>query len=1000
MTEGDGFGMKHADLALPASPVKATLHDPLLAGPVGIWPAWLALSLALMLTALTGLQVQRHVEADAVRRMTFASDQLAVKLQDRLAAQSQLLLSGAVLWASTAQPTPQLWRDFVASLRAQAAFDTLLGIGFVQAAHPAHSPVVFLEPQTPRHASLLGFDMQSDAVLREALAQARDTGRSVLSGEVKLETGLPFMEMPVVAMVVPVYAGALAVETQAQRRAALRGWFFVPMRLNDVLAMLLLDWRYEPDLQLQVSVLEAVAPNPQARPAQATPGLLAAPSPLRQQRLVAFNGRPWLLTLDSPKGIASISYSQVWLSLAAGLVLSLLLFALVLAVIRTRSRATQLARRLTQKLRRVDQALRLSEARLRSTLDTLPYLLVELDLQGRYHDFHGPSAELLGVTTAIQTGQTVLDVLPPPAARTYLNALQEALHKGHAYGYQFSINQPEGERWFELSVSRKPMAPGALPRFIVLSRDVTEQRANQTSLQKALAFQETMLDASSHAIIATTLRGAVTHYNRSAETMLGYTAAAMLGQASMQRLFDPAELLARNQAADLPLTDAGAVSFEALASMTLDGMMSPNVGGEPREWRVLRRDGSDFPALVPALALRGGETGVVNGFLFVIIDVSERTRTRLALQSARDLADKANQAKSRFLAAASHDLRQPLAALSLYLGPLRGQLPQAQQSLMRHVDDCVASLTELLDDLLDVSKLDAGVVTPELSDFSVDTLLRRQLSVHTGPASLKGLQLRFRQSNLIGHTDPVLLERIVGNLVSNAIRYTERGGVLLTCRRRGERWWVEVRDTGMGIPEDQTGVIFEEFRQLDKHGHNRGSGLGLAIVAKTAALLGLQVRVRSRPGRGSLFAVEVPVGRVLERSSTQVAPALSPQPQRVALVDDNAQILRALGLLLKGAGHQVVAATDLAQLLAGLGDEAPDLIISDYRLGAGGNGFEVVDRVRERFGARVPALIITGDTDPELIRSMAEHGIEIQYKPLNPTDLLAFIAQVPVGSLS
>ena len=246
---------------------------------------------------------------------------------------------------------------------------------------------------------------------------------------------------------------------------------------------------------------------------------------------------------------------------------------------------------------------------------------------------------------------------------------------------------------------------------------------------------------------------------------------------------------------------------------------------------------------------------------------------------------------------------------------------------------------------------------------------------------------------------PVLLGRIVGNLVSNAIRYTEHGGVLLACRCRAGRWWVEVRDTGIGIPEDQTGHIFEEFRQLGNHARNRGSGLGLAIVAKTAALLGLQVRVRSRLGRGSLFAVELPAGRMIERSPELAAPEPPAYPVRVALVDDNAQILRALGLLLQGAGHQVVPAATLQALLAGLGDQAPDLVISDYRLGAGQTGFDVIDRVRQEFGQHVPALIITGDTDPEMIRSMVEQGIDIEYKPLNPADLLAFVAQVPKRSL-
>lgn len=991
--------MKDDGAARPLLSALAAWFEPEPTRTIGNWPAWLSLLLGLMLTAAVSWQVQRQVEAEALRRFKFATDQLTIKLQDRLAAKSQLMQTGALLWAETSNPTPEQWQSFVKSLRDQAAFDTLLGVGFIEAARPDNSPLLFLESQISLDTRLLGVDMNAEPVLREAMEQARDTGFSVLSGEVTLETGLPFTTTPLVAMLVPVYAPARATRNVAMRKAHLRGWFYVPMRPDELTAMLMQDWKYDPDMKLRISLNESggfATLKSQGQQGNG-PAWLTSGSPMRQQRLVAFNGRPWLLTTESQWTKEGLNDTRVWVSLVAGLALSLLLFALWLSILRTRGRAVQLARRLTQKLRHADQALRLTEARLRNTLDTLPYQLVELDLQGRYHDFHGPQTELLGIASAIHSGQTVLDVLPPPAARTYLNALQEALDKGRAFGHQFAITQPEGERWFELSVSRKPVALGEPPRFIVLSRDITEQRTNQMSLQKAMAFQETMLDASSHAIIATTMQGTVTHFNRSAENMLGYPMTEMLGKTSVQRLFEPAELQARALAADLQVTEADELSFKALVSLTLEGTMGAN-GAQPREWRVVRRDGSSFPALVPTVALYGGDNHALSGFLFVIIDVSERIRNQLALQSARDSADKANHAKSRFLAGASHDLRQPLAALSLYLGLLHAQLPPIDQALMRNVDDCVASLTELLDDLLDVSKLDSGAVNPELSDFSVDTLLRRQLSVHTAQAGQKGLRLRFRPSNFIGRTDPVLFGRIVGNLVSNAVRYTEHGGVLLTCRRRGERRWVEVWDTGIGIPPDQTGVIFEEYRQLVNHTRNRGSGLGLAIVAKTAALLGIQVRVCSKPGRGSLFAVELPAGRAIERqelTQTQVPPA---QPLRVALVDDNAQIVRALSLLLQGAGHQVVAATSLGALLTGLGDDAPELVISDYRLGAGETGYDVIDALRQRFGAQLPALIITGDTDPVLIRSMAEHGIEIQYKPLNPADLLAFVSQVPTRS--
>ena len=998
--------MKNAGWASLLPSPQNGLHDPNFSKPLSSWPAFLVLSLALMLTAMTTWQRWLAAEDTSRHGLALVADELAVKLKSRLAAQSMLLHSSAVLWTATSQPGPELWSGLVGALRAQNVFDSVLGIGFVQADNPAHSRVLFHEPLSATEGRLLGYDMQSDPALHQALERARDSNRTVVSGEVSLATGVPFEPMPVVLLVKPVYAGGQPVQTQAQRRVALTGWLYIPVRMNELLALLLDEDARGTDQALAqgqraaaqgliASIREIPSAEQGGSPFQKTAahGPLVMDSLLQHQRVLDVDGRSWVLTVAKQQPDAGVDRSQVWISLAAGLALSLLLFGLILSMIRTQLRARQLARQFTRKLRRTERALRLSESRLRSTLDTLPYLLVELDLQGRYHDFHGPSDQLPSLARVLEDRQTVLDVLPPPAARVYLNALHEAMETGRAVGYQLSIDQAEGERWYELSVSRKPMSPGALPRFIVLSRDITEQRANQISLQRALAFQSSMLDASSHAVIATSRRGAITHYNRGAETMFGHMAADMVGEGAVQRLIAPSELLARAKALDLPITPAGGVSFEALATIAIGATVTLNEG-QPQEWQAIRRDGSTFPALMMAMTLRGGDNGVADGFLFVIIDVSERARNRLALQAAMAAAEKANQAKSRFLAAASHDLRQPLAALQLYLGLMRGQMALSSPELMHNVDDCVSSLTELLDDLLDVSKLDAGVVTVERSDFLVDTLLRRQLSVHAAAANGKGLRLRFRQSNFICRTDPILLGRVVSNLVSNAIRYTQHGGVLMACRQREGRWWVEVRDTGIGIPPDQTQVIFEEFRQLDNQARNRGSGLGLAIVAKIAGLLGTEVRVRSTPGRGSLFAIELPAGRMLERSDM---PPLLDQPThrlRVALADDNIQILRALGLLMRGEGHTVVSGVNGNELMSGLADQAPDLVISDFRLGAGETGFDVIERVRERFGIDVPALIITGDTDPVMIRSMAAHDIEVQFKPLKPADLLALVSRV------
>lgn len=370
-------------------------------------------------------------------------------------------------------------------------------------------------------------------------------------------------------------------------------------------------------------------------------------------------------------------------------------------------------------------------------------------------------------------------------------------------------------------------------------------------------------------------------------------------------------------------------------------------------------------------------------------DVTERKNMEAELRAAKIEAERASNAKSRFLAAASHDLRQPLAALKLYVSVLKNRLDPGDKELLVNMEACVGGLSDLLSKLLDLSKLEAGVVQPKVSNFALRDMLKQVISAHAPEAEAKGLSLRCVCRPLDVRTDPVLFQRIVGNLVANALQYTEQGGVLIGTRRRQGRMWVEVWDTGVGIPADKTGEIFEEFKRLGGDAAtNGGSGLGLTIVAKTASLLGLQIRVHSRPGRGSVFAVEVPLGRKAARAASRPEPR--PAGARLAVVDDNAVVLHALTLALRASGHEVVAAADGADMLAKLGGLAPDIIVSDYRLGSQ-TGFDVISAGRAAFGAGLPGVILTGDIDPKLMRSMARQGMVILHKPVEIDALLAHI---------
>ena len=360
----------------------------------------------------------------------------------------------------------------------------------------------------------------------------------------------------------------------------------------------------------------------------------------------------------------------------------------------------------------------------------------------------------------------------------------------------------------------------------------------------------------------------------------------------------------------------------------------------------------------------------------------------------------ANLAKSRFLAAASHDLRQPLHALNLFVAQLRGETdPVEKGRLVTRIDAAVVAMNELFDALLDISKLDAGVLAPSISEFPVDHLLKRIEMTFMAAAREKGLRLRVVSNDAWISSDFILLERILLNLVSNAVHYTVKGGIVVGCRRHAGRLRIEVCDSGIGIPDDQQRNIFGEFCQLattelDRRG---GLGLGLAIVDRLCRLLDHPIEVTSRLGRGSRFAVSVPLGSSLRSAVHPPQAAVDHATGKfVVVIDDDTLVLDGMRGVLKSWGCSVVTAGSEGEALAVLTghERPPDLIISDYRLGDGKTGFELIERLRGTFGASIPAFLISGDTAPERLHEASASGYYLLHKPVLPITLRAVVNQL------
>jgi signal transduction histidine kinase len=357
----------------------------------------------------------------------------------------------------------------------------------------------------------------------------------------------------------------------------------------------------------------------------------------------------------------------------------------------------------------------------------------------------------------------------------------------------------------------------------------------------------------------------------------------------------------------------------------------------------------------------------------------------------RELAD-ANEAKSRFLAAASHDLRQPVHALGLFAGQLR-QAPDhdAQRALVGDIERAVAAFEALLASLLDISRLDAGSVAVQRTPVALGPLLDRLAGGFAPAVVAKGLRLRTRSTALWVDSDPVLLERVLLNLLGNALRYTARGGVLLAARPRGaavELWMV---DTGIGIAPEHQASVFDEFFRVPgvRAGGEVGLGLGLAIVRRLVALLGHGLVLRSVLGRGSAFVLTLPRAAPAALELVPLAAAEPLAGRRVLVVDDDAAVREATRGQLAQWGCEVTVAADGAQALARQAAGAPEIVLTDLRLADGEDGLAVAQRLRER--AAVPVVVITGDTVPARLRAARETGCTVLTKPLQPARLRAVL---------
>lgn len=657
--------------------------------------------------------------------------------------------------------------------------------------------------------------------------------------------------------------------------------------------------------------------------------------------------------------------------------------------------------------KRTESRLRESEARTRAILEAAVDGVITIDEGGIVRSVNPAGERIFGYRAVEMVGRNVSMLMPEPYRSEHDGYLSNYLHTGQAkiigIGREVQGRRKDGSVFpMDLAVGEGAVAGGRI--FAGIVRDISDRKAVEERLRAADERFRALVDGvRDYAITMLSPDGTVVSWNAGAQRLYGWSAAEAESQSLA--LFYPPEAIQRGDAA------------RALENAS-------QLGRHEEEGTRIRSDGTCFWAHEVVTALRD-DHGNLSGFASISRDMSaskrheedmrhakeSAEREREAAEAARMEAERANVAKTKFLAAASHDLRQPVQAVYFFTSVLSHKLKgHNTKPILDDLQSSLDGLNILLDSLLDVSKLDAGLVLPKETDFSVTALLER-VAADFGPlARDKGLRLKVVPSSLMIRSDPSLLARIVQNLVANAVRYTTHGRILLGCRRTKGHAVIQVWDTGVGIPAERTKEIFEEFTQLGNPERDRsqGLGLGLAIVDRLARLLGHSINVRSIPGRGSVFTVDVPLATTTAAARTPARPRrrskVSESNRVIVLIDDEPIVLKGLSLVLQSWGYRVLAATSEAEALEQLAAMAtpPSVILADYRLREGRTGTEAVAHIRDYFSAPIPSIIITGDTAPERLREAEASGLSILHKPIQPPALREVLRETlerPPGEL-
>ncbi|WP_027855155.1 hybrid sensor histidine kinase/response regulator [Marinobacterium litorale] len=659
-----------------------------------------------------------------------------------------------------------------------------------------------------------------------------------------------------------------------------------------------------------------------------------------------------------------------------------------------------------------EQALAQKSRLLQSTVDNLSQGVALVNAAGRVEIWNDLFLNLTGLRSGALTDA--------PRFETLMSGSEVALLTPRSRDEQ---DQPLRELTQELSDGRvveirtHPLSAGG---FVNTYTDITEHSRYAETLRESEQWIRLITDnvPALIAYVGEDLRYQFTNkvyddwYGWPRGSLLGETIGRVHGEAQFERLRPYAERALAGESVTFEIEEPNAVG----ENRYLLKAYVPNIGtqGKPVGFFVMIRDITErrrtamalqqaYQNLEQRVRERTSELTDLNQQLRQ--EIGERKTIESRLREAKREAEQANLSKTKFLAAVSHDLLQPLNAARLFTGALLDQpMPERIGHLIGSVSNSLEDVERLLSTLVDISKLDAGAIKPDISAFNVSELLNNIASEYTHIAQSEGLAFDSVISSAVVSTDPALLARVVRNLLSNAVRYTDPGGrILLGCRRRPDGLELQVLDTGSGIPTDQLETIFQEFKRGKNTGQDKGLGLGLAIVEKIARMLGHSINVLSQPGRGSLFSILLPYG---ELAPQHTVPQLQHRDfgeglrgRHIWMIDNDQSICDGMSTLLGGWGCETVTALSLEHLREQLavGTAPLDLLIADYHLDNDVNGVDVVAEIMQQRPDQPPVLMVTANYSNELKQQMRELGYQLMHKPIRPLKLKTMLSHLIDG---